>query len=245
MRTRKFLKTKKRVIVSQLSRLRRGFGGQATLNSQLNSWGITLIEVMITTAILCAALLPLVSLFMHGTRGTVNIAKANIAMELARELMDEIKGKQWDEWNAKDRRHQEKAVPKDWRSRVGPDDKDDDPEKSKRDFDDIDDYDGWEEDPPQNIEGTRYDGQGTYIDGTKLPDYTEYKRQVKVRYVEGSLNEPDVLEELGKGAAEGSATNGKQVTVIVSWGGKKKENRRVISSCILCNYTRELEVVEE
>ena len=218
-----FGQLKRCVVFSQLS----------TLNSQL---GVTLVEVMITTAILLAALLPLVSIFTHGTKATVRMAEANIAMELARELMDEIKSKHWDEWNTESRWTGDKAVPARSRSPVGTDDES---PTTKGKFDDTDDYNGWEEDPPQDVNGDLYDGFGG------RPDYTKYKRLVRVSYVQGEAGDPDQLTELGAGASGDAATNLKQVTVIVSWGGEHKDEHKVITTCCLGNYTREIPYVVE
>lgn len=214
----------------------------------MNNRGITLIETIIAVAVLCVALLPLVSVFILGTKGMVGIDKANVAMQLARELMDEIKDKYWDEWNSPYKEtgedtdlrwRKEVAVPKKDRSQVGPDKG----ERRRGQFDDIDDYDGWKEgwrgwpgypEYLMNINGKPYDGK------YGRPDYTRYKRRVRVRYVQGDKGKPDELTELRRKVEGQNATNLKQVTVIVSWGGENKDAHKVLTSCCFGNYTREV-----
>lgn len=67
-------------------------------------------------------------------------------------------------------------------------------------FDDVDDYNGWDSQPPQ------------YADGTTIPDRDGWRRQVTVELVR-----PSQLTQLTTGAADEGA---KRVHVVVSYDGQ-------------------------
>ena len=139
-----------------------------------------------------------VSAIMKSSADTENI---DIATSLARDLMDEILGKGFDDPDGGATFGPEEAEP-------------------RRNFDDVDDYDGWSKTPPQDVDGVSYNGAGS------MPDYSYFTRQVTVE------NVPQDNFNVLTPSADGT-TDAKRIIVTVSWqaigGSPDVELRSVVT----------------
>jgi Tfp pilus assembly protein PilV len=81
---------------------------------------------------------------------------------------------------------------------------------SKANYDDVDDYQGWQEQPPQ------------YANGNNMPNLTNWKRQVTVEWITIANN--------GTIAVANSESNIKRVTVVVSYNGSVVVTRQALST---------------
>jgi len=139
--------------------------------------GVTLIDLIITIIILGIAIPPMVGVFITSTRNStfgVNMARAN---HLASNLFEEIRSKRWDENTG--------AAS----ATLGPD------SETRATYDDVDDFHGLNETPPQ-------DSLGVAISGS-----TGFRQQVSVCYVADTA----VNTCLGSGTS-----NYKKITVTVT-----------------------------
>ena len=156
----------------------------------MNKKGFTLIEIVLAIFIIGVALVTLLSMFSLGLKGDVFAREMTVATNLAQEIMEEIKSKEFEE--------PEDTV------EFGPET----PEPAvttandRTLYDDVDDYNGWSRNPPEDV------------DGNPLSDFSVFTRSVVVVYVEND-NYDDPVEE---GDAN-YPTNSKRITVTVSKGG--------------------------
>ena len=121
----------------------------------------TYIEMMLSVAILGFVLIPLLSQFYIGFQGNITAELVTQSIDLADDLMEEIKSKRFDENEAPNEPVAPAALGIDG-GEVSTD---------RRTFDDVDDYNNWQKSPPQAI------------DGTVLSDFSEFSRSVQVVYV--------------------------------------------------------------
>ena len=147
---------------------------------------MTLLEVLLTTILLTIGTLSLFSAMAVVKKGEVDTEMVSLATILSRDMMDEILAKAFED---PDGAHgsfgREEALP-------------------RSNFDDVDDYDGLSENPPQSVSGTVYNGTG----GT--PNYSMFTRSVLVE------NVPQNNFNAGSPSADGS-TDAKRIIVTVSW----------------------------
>ena len=127
----------------------------------MNNRGFTYIEILMAIVILAFALIPLLSQFYIGFHGNITSELTTQAIDLANDLMEEIKSKRFDE-------------------NIFPDDPVEpallgiDPGEilsNRRTFDDIDDYNNWSKSPPETI------------DGIVLNEFSDFTRSVNIEYV--------------------------------------------------------------
>ena len=59
--------------------------------------GVTLVEMMIAVAIVAIAIVPLISMVIHGAKGTQQLSDRALASQLCQDMIEEIKQKRWDE----------------------------------------------------------------------------------------------------------------------------------------------------
>jgi len=129
--------------------------------------GFTLVEIIITISLLTVVVAPIVTAFMVGMKSTDNIQKDFNMEVLAEELMNEIMSRDYED-----------------RINYGSIGKEDG-EINRRDFDDIDDYDGFFEDY----------GAISDISGDIQDQYSDYKRKVEIYNANGQrISAADGLE---------------------------------------------------
>lgn len=145
------------------------------------SRGFILIEVSITYIVLSLALVALVPMFILSLRANKASERAAVALHLSQELLEEVRLHRWDEATPTPSAHI--AVG----SAIGLDAGEN--ALDKRTFDDIDDFNGWTESPPQDPVMR------------PLTAFSTYSRSVAVRYVDAAFQ------------PAGSPTDLKQVTV--------------------------------
>ena len=162
--------------------------------------GFTLIEVLIAVVIFTIGITTLLGAVSTIMRGSSDLENINIATSLVRDLMDEIIGKGFDDPDG-GAFGLEEAEP-------------------RSNFDDVDDYDGWSKNPPEDVDGTSYDGTDT------TPDYSAFTRAVTVE------NVPENNFDIGTPSADGT-TDAKRIVVTVSWtaagGSPNLELKSVVS----------------
>jgi prepilin-type N-terminal cleavage/methylation domain-containing protein len=171
----------------------------------LNKKGFTLIEVVLAIFIIGVALVTLLSMFSLGLRGDVFAREMTAATTLAQEMMEEIKSKEFVEC--------EEGVTPDF----GPETPEPAIETAadRTSYDDVDDYDGWSRNPPEDIAGN------------PLSDFSVFTRSVVVVYVEND-NYDDPVEE---GDAN-YPTDSKRITVTVLKG----ENDLIELTTVVFNH---------
>lgn len=163
--------------------------------------GFTLLEVIIAIVIFTIGVVILLGAVSAIMRGSSDVENIDIATSLARDLMDEILGKGFDDPDGGLAFGLEEAEP-------------------RSNFDDVDDYDGWIKTPPEDVDGTTYDGTGA------TPNYSRFRRAVTVENVpEDDFN---TLTASGDGT-----TDAKRIIVTVSWeavgGSPQVELRSVVT----------------
>lgn len=151
--------------------------------------GVSLVELLVALAILAIALVPLLSVFLHALKTTEHSNKRTIAINLARDMLEEIRSKEFVEPG---------VSPSGGPATVGLETSDGYSATVSRLFlDDVDDYDGWcrGQDcecggvPPDT--GTSGDGlcddnsaleayDGTAYQGEGYPHYMGFTRRVEV-----------------------------------------------------------------
>lgn len=145
----------------------------------------TYIEVLMSVVILGFVLIPLLSQFYTGFQGNIIAELVTQSINLADDLMEEIKSRRFDE-NAYPN---EPVAPVALGVDAGENSND------RRTFDDVDDYNGWSQSPPQAI------------DGTVLVNFSRFSRTVFVEYI--TVSGADWI-------SSGSTTYYKRITVIVT-----------------------------
>jgi prepilin-type N-terminal cleavage/methylation domain-containing protein len=146
--------------------------------------GVSLIELLVALAILAIALVPLLSLFLHALKMTEHSNKRTIAINLARDMQEEIRSKEFAE-------PYENALG--GPSVVGFEETSFGSSDTRLEkFDDVDDYNGWCRGQdctcvdPQLSDGRCVDGSpleaydGTTYDGRGYPLYLGFTRMVEV-----------------------------------------------------------------
>ena len=167
--------------------------------------GFTLLEVVLALVLMGMVLVGVSGMYHAIIRSSGRSRDLSIAVNLAQGLMEEIKGKAFEE----------------------PDDDPDfgpeiagtpaepavDTATDRTLYDDVDDYNGWTRTPPENILGAAMDGSGV------MPDYTAFTRSVIVEYVsESDFDSPDP-----------GPTDAKKIAVTVSWGTESVELKTVVA----------------
>ena len=169
------------------------------LRRQTSRTGFTYIEVLIAVLILGLVLIPMLSQFYIGFQGTKTSELVTQATDLANDLMEEIKGRRFDENIYPD-------APVNI-AQLGIDGGE--ASNDRTTFDDVDDYHGWQMSPPQSIDNN-----------TPLPpEFDEFRRQVEVEYV--TLSGSDWVTYLGPDPF----TNYKRIKVTVSQINNKIADR--------------------
>jgi type II secretory pathway pseudopilin PulG len=146
--------------------------------------GFTFVEILITLVFLSIAMLATTSQFPLGLKVSQSAEDLTLATNLAQELMEEIRSLRWEDPQLPGGVLGPEIGQGEW---------------SRLDFDDIDDYDGLVESPPNDLDGNPLNGQGGRA------NLARYERDVTVTYAD-----PTTL------AAVGSATALKRIEVGVS-----------------------------
>lgn len=150
---------------------------------QLKKTGYILFETCVAYIVAIYTVVSLISVFSLATKATPAADHAFIAAALAHELMAEVKLRKWDETQPASR----PGYPAYSQSAIAVDSGESTSNKST--FDDIDDFNGWTEAPPQDPVGAA------------LNTWDDMQRTVTVGYVTAAL------------APSGSPTDYKKVTV--------------------------------
>lgn len=169
-----------------------------------NFKGLTLIEILISVVILTIALVPFLGVFTGGVKGGGNAQRIIVGTNLAQDLMEEILSNQFDE-------DPSDLTPP---GQLGPEPNEDRTNMPPNDFDDVDDYNGYVDAPPEEM------------DGTVMNEYDEYSRSVTVEYV--------TEDDFNIVATE--TTPFKRITVIVTW---EAGQQNVTLMTVPANYVRE------
>ncbi len=130
--------------------------------------GYILMEVVVTVLILSLSIVALMPIFAMSYKGSRRSERTLVAIHLAQELMEEIKLRKWDEASYTGR-----PGPLADPGPLGPDPGED--PKDKRSFNDVDDFAGWREEPPQDPVMR------------PLAESSGYRRSVLVRYLDSDL----------------------------------------------------------
>ena len=152
------------------------------MRTKLTSRGFTLIEVAIALAILGIVFVGVLTTLGGSQRGQALSAQQRQAHALATGLLSEVLQQLYQDADS---------------ALFGPEGGEG--TTSRQDFDDVDDYDGWTESPPQEK------------DGTALTDLAAYERSVVVEYVMPGDFDQVISVDMGA----------KRVTVIVRRDGKE------------------------
>ena len=144
--------------------------------------GFILVEVTIAYVLLAVAIVALVPVFIVAIKAGTTTQQLQTATYLSVELMEEVRMRKWDE-RTDGGTFAHIAAP----STIGRDGAES--ATDKRQYDDIDDFNGW-------TEGVPYDPVMRV-----LTDFSEYRRTVAVVYVDSSM------------AVSGLATDYKKITV--------------------------------
>jgi prepilin-type N-terminal cleavage/methylation domain-containing protein len=147
--------------------------------------GLSLIEVMVSLLIISIGIVGFGMAIPIQKDSVEAMQEERIALLLAKQIMEEIQSKAYEDPN---------QTPVSFGLEPG--------ENAPRiNFDDIDDYNDWDKNPPQYPDGTILNGEN------ETPDYQGFRRQVKVENVDDG--------NYGNVRADGT-TNSKRVTVTVS-----------------------------
>lgn len=146
--------------------------------------GFTLLEVLIAIVIFTVGVVILLAAISTMIRSSSDIENIDVATNLTRDLIDEILGKGFDDPDG-GAFGLEEAEP-------------------RSNFDDVDDYDGWSKNPPEDVDGTSYDGTASQ------PNYSIFTRAVTVE------NVPEDNFDTETPSADGT-TDAKRIVVTVSW----------------------------
>ncbi|MFH1783798.1 MAG: prepilin-type N-terminal cleavage/methylation domain-containing protein [bacterium] len=172
---------------------------------KIDNKGLTLIEILIAVVILAVALVPFVGIFTGGVTGGSSAQQITVGTTLAQDLMEEILSKSFDETLSNP------TPPGD----LGPEQNENRSFSPPNDFDDVDDYNGYVDEPPEEVDGTPMAAQ-----------YDDFSRSVTVEYVTEDDFNIVATEE----------TPFKRITVIVSWEAGQQS---VTLVTVPANYTRD------
>lgn len=181
-----------------------------------NNKGMTMVELMMAVTIILLVVVPLTKVLLKSMQGVMSFGDANKAVQLAQDLMEEIKQKKWDE-NEPAGGGQTPAGSRSAQP-LGRDGAETNPDTTgangaKLTWDDIDDYNGLIEFPARDVANNVITGAMFNTN----PPTPKFKREVTVQYV----NVPDGgnISVLGAGT-----TDYKEIIVTVDWqtrvGGK-------------------------
>jgi len=169
-----------------------------------NSKGFTLVEILISVVILAMAIVPFIGVFTSGIKGGGVAQKIVIGNNLVQDLMEEIRSKKFDE---------DPGSPTS-PGQLGPEQQESRDNTPPNNFDDVDDYNGYSDSPPEEV------------DGTVMAEYSEYSRSAIVEYVtEDDFN--IIASEI---------TDFKRITVTLTWDGGEQS---IIFVTVVGNYARE------
>ena len=124
------------------------------------SRGFTYLEVVVALVIIAAILVPLILQFPVA----MEVQRTSRIMSIASELAQEVESKTFND-------------PTGGAASFGIEADEVSVPQTRETFDDVDDYDDWPGNPPEDISGALMDGTGG------LPDYQEYTRSVVVEKV--------------------------------------------------------------
>ena len=144
--------------------------------------GLTLVEVLVSLVIVTIGILGFWMAMPVGKGNVATMMEERTAIFLAKELMEEVQSKAYEEPDSPGSFGREEFGP-----RVN--------------LDDVDDYDDWEENPPQYGDGNLLNGSGG------RPDYSNFRRAVTVENVDNN--------DYSNTQTDG-ITDSKRITVIVS-----------------------------
>lgn len=187
-----------------------------------NRNGMTMVELMMAIAIIGIVVVPLTRVLFKSMRSAMSFGDANKAVQLAQDLMEEIKQKKWDE--------NEPAsggqTPEASYSAVGRDAGETNPDTTganaaKLTWDDIDDYNGLVENPPRDAANNVILGACYNSDPLK----PKFRRSVVVRYVTIANTNPAAITPLAAGT-----THYKEIIVWVDWDGRVSGSSVTVSS---------------
>jgi MSHA pilin protein MshD len=130
--------------------------------------GFLLVEASLAGMMIALALVTLVPAFVLSVKANKAAEQIKVATQLSTELLEEIRLRRWDELTPLS----PKSIPV-GSSTLGIDSGE--TASDKRTFDDIDDFNGWTESPPQDPMMQ------------PLAGFTGYSRSVTVRYVDAAL----------------------------------------------------------
>lgn len=173
--------------------------------------GVSLIELLVALAILAIALVPLLSLFLHALKMTEHSNKRTIAINLARDMQEEIRSREFAE--PYENARSGPGVVGFEESPFGSSD------KRFEILDDVDDYDGWcrgqdcecgQTTPDPSDTGVTSDGlcndnspleayDGTTYDGKGYPHYQGFTRMVQVFNIWPNISTTVAAGETRKG----------------------------------------------
>jgi len=146
--------------------------------------GVGIVEVMVSLVIIALGIVGFGMAIPLGTSALDAIREERVALLLARQMMEEIQA----------RTYEDAGMPGAFGLESG--------EGSPRlNFDDVDDYDQWNESPPQYPDGTPLDG------ANNTPDFRGFRRKVVVENVSDT--------DYGAIRTDGT-TSSKRITVTVS-----------------------------
>lgn len=153
------------------------------------SRGFVLVEIAIALLVLTLAVVALVPVFTLNIRGNKSTEQTQAAVFLASQLLEEVRLRRWDENTPIPALYTDAPS-----GTLGPDAGE--TASDKRTFDDVDDFDGWQE--------------TTVMDPVMrpIPGFPAYNRTVAVGYVTAAL------------AVSATATDHKQVTVCTQIPGR-------------------------
>ncbi|MDD5131082.1 MAG: prepilin-type N-terminal cleavage/methylation domain-containing protein [bacterium] len=181
----------------------KSFAEKTTISGPINSSsGFTLAEILVAVVVITVALVPLITVMGQGVKRSKDPQRITVANMLAQDLMEEIMCKKFDE----------DPTNPDTTARLGPDSLESrSGNPTSRNYDDVDDYDGFNETPPKEV------------DNTTMTEYTGFRRRVIVDYV----------SETNLDTISTAITRFKRVSVTVSW---ENDTQSVVLRAIKGNY---------
>ncbi len=162
-----------------------------TMRTHRRNRGFSLVEVVIVIVVLAIAVPSLLLRIWQGTRASANGEFTTIGNHLAEDLMEEIMEKRWDENTAAGGGtipNGSKTAPANFGTAEG---------ETRATFDDVDDYHGLSETPPNDATNTAMTG------------YNDFTRTVAVVYVDTS--------DLNTAVVSTPRPDYKRIAVTVSW----------------------------
>ena len=166
--------------------------------------GFTLTEIIMTIVVGTIIIPPFIFMILAALQGPTVMSAAIKGNSLASDLMEEVLSKQWDENSSGTGPVLDgnKTQPADLGPEIG---------ETRITFNDIDDYHGYSESPPENAQGQ------------VITDFSNFTRSVQIFYVEGGAS-GDYETELG------TASNFKKIIVTVQGAGVLNNVEAVVSN---------------